>query len=147
MHENMYVHEQGENHFLLGFVCPTFLYAQVTCACTKSMSVCHSPLSFICITHVYVFLCAFMYVPVCDAGNCTWVYLWSEPMCMCVYMHLFHLLDLMSLLEVCKYVSVCSCVPCSAGGHPSYLSMYLLLPTSHESASSSPWGEVLCFKR
>ena len=30
MHENMYVCEQGENCFLLGFVCPVLLYAQVT---------------------------------------------------------------------------------------------------------------------
>lgn len=49
------------------------------------MRMCPSLLSFIQIIHVYVFLRAFVYVPVCDAGNCTWVYLWSEHVSVCVY--------------------------------------------------------------
>lgn len=48
----------------------------------------------------YVSLCAFVSVTVCDAGSSVWVYL-----CTCVYMHLFHLLHLMSLLEQCNYIS------------------------------------------
>ena len=106
------------------------------------MHVCHSfPLRFVCAIYVYVFLCAFVCVPLCDAGNR--VDLWSEHMCKCVYMHLFQLLNTISFLEVCEYVSVRSCVPCSAGGNPFFLPMYLLLATSDE--ASSPWGEVLWF--
>lgn len=96
MHENMYVCEQGGKHFLLDFVSPLVLCAQVTSVPAQSLCphVCHSLLGFVCIIHVYVFLCAFMYAPVCHAGNCMWVYLWNEHMCMCVYTHLFHLLGL-----------------------------------------------------
>lgn len=52
--------EQGEKQlFLLGFVCPTFLHAQVTCVCAKILleATCHSLLyGFICITCMYVHL-------------------------------------------------------------------------------------------
>lgn len=108
VHKDMYVWEQGENCFLLGFASPVLLYVQVTPVCAPSLCahVCCSLLSFICISRVYVFLCALMYVPMCDADNSVWVYLQSEHKCVCVYMHLFHLLDLMFLLEVWKYVFV-----------------------------------------
>lgn len=103
MHKDMYVCEQGENRFLLGFASPVLLYVQATPVCAPSLCahVCCSLLSFICISRVYVFLCALVYVSVC-----VWVYLQSEHKCVCVYMHLFHLLDLMFLLKVRKYVFV-----------------------------------------
>lgn len=139
VHKNTYVCEQGENHFLLGFVCPVLLYVQVTPVCAPSLCahVCCSLFSFICISHVYVFLCAFVYVPMCDAGNCVWIYLWSEHKCTCVYMHLFHLLDLMFLLDVRKYVFVVGChvqlddidptCPCIFFS-PSLMNLFLPLP-------------------
>lgn len=42
MHENMYVCEKGENHFLLGFVCPVLLYGQITSVGAQSMCACMS---------------------------------------------------------------------------------------------------------
>lgn len=107
------------------------------CACSKS-SCTYVPFLPHGIIPVYVFLCALVI-------QITGVCLWSEQVWVyvCVHMHLFHIHDLMSVLEVCEYISVCSPVLCSAAGHLFHMSMCLLLPTSHEPSSSSPWGDSL----
>lgn len=115
MHENMCVCEQGEHHFLLDFVLSSCMHRLPVHAQSFHARVCHSCLLVLALC-VCVFLCALVW----DAGDCTGVYSWSEHVCVyvCVHMHLFHIQDLTSLLEVCEYLRVCSHVPCSAAGHP-----------------------------
>lgn len=74
MHENMYVFEQGEHHYLLGFVLSSCVHRLHVHAQNLPARVSFLPRGFI---PVCVLLCAL----VCDAGAWMGVYLRSEHVC------------------------------------------------------------------
>lgn len=92
MHENMYVCEQGEHHFLLDFVLSSCVHRLHVHAQSLHVHLCYScpmvlSLSMEC-----------SYVHSCLMKG----FIKHTHVCLCgVHMHLFLIQDLMSLLEVC----------------------------------------------